>query len=544
MRKLWIVLLALVLFTAAGCGEEKPGGGDYLPVMLERSVISLDNDYIMDTTSMEVLGNCVEGLLRQDRNDKIIPALADSYDISEDGKIYTFHLRDAKWSNGDDVTAEDFVFAWRRVCADANEYAYMFSDIGRVKNAAAIISRKAAPVTLGVSAPDSKTLVVELEEPVPFFLSLMPLHIFYPVNEKFFSSLAARTYATTPETFLSNSAFTLEDYKPGAANIRLRKNKNYWDAASVHLDGLAYQVVTSPDDALTAFKNGTLKLVKIDGDHAKNIRDDESLAKNLRTVNVGHMNFLVFNTRNENLANQNLRLAITHAVDRETLVNDYVMDGSQPAYTAVRPNFAFNRYNDEDFSADQNKFAEYVGYDVKKARGYLDLAKAELGAKTFELDLLYSNDAGTTLVKVAQALKAQLEANLPGVTINLQPMTTAERLDKSKKQRFDIVLDAWRPDYADPTTYLTLWQTGNANNFGLWSNARYDEIISDCMSGDYWNYDDYWAALHEAEGIVMREAAIAPLYFVNQTILLADGVRGIEFHALNLPRVFKFATIK
>ena len=543
MRKFLLILFALVIFTAAGCGENSKYK-NYLPVMLERAVISLDNSYVIDTTSMEVLGNCVEGLIRLGKDGKIAPALADSYEISDDGKIYTFHLRDAKWSNGDDVTAEDFVFAWRRVCKDANEYAYLFSDIAHVKNAAAIIRNRISPVTLGVSAPDSKTLVVELEEPVPFFLSLVPLHIFYPVNEKFYKSLDAKTYATSPETFLSNGAFVLEDYQPGAANIRLKKNDAYWDAANVHLDGLKYQVVTSPDDALNAFKDGKLKVIKISGEQVQSVRNDESLAKNLITADVGHMNFLAFNTKNENLANQNLRLAITHAIDRESLVNNYVMDGSKPAYTAVRPKFAFYHNSSEDFAGDQTKFAEYVNFDAAKARSHLERAKTELGAENFSLGLLYSSDAGDTFVNVAQALKTQLEENLPGVTINLQSATTAERLDKSKRQRFDIVLDGWYPDYADPTTYLTLWQTGNANNFGHWSNARYDEIISDCMKGDYFNYEDYWEALYEAEEIVMREAAIAPLFFVNQTILIADGVAGIEFNAVNLPRVFKNATMK
>ncbi|MBO4401648.1 MAG: peptide ABC transporter substrate-binding protein [Selenomonadaceae bacterium] len=542
MRKL-LVLLALVTFLSAGCAE-KSKGGNYLPVMLERPVISMDSSYIVDTTSMEVLGNCVEGLLRLGKDGKIVPALAESYDISEDGKTYTFHLRDAKWSNGDDVTAGDFVFAWRRVCNDANDYAYLFSDIANIKNAAAIISHKSSPVTLGVSAPDSKTLVVELESPVPFFLSLVPLHIFYPVNEQFYNSLDAGTYAKTPETFLSNGVFVLEDYQPGTDNIRLRKNESYWDAANVHLDGLNYRVVHAPNEALTDFTSGTLKVVKISGEYVQNVRDNKSLAKNLITANVGHMNFLAFNTRNENLANQNLRLAITHAIDRESLVNECIMDGSQPAYTAVRPNFTFNKITGEDFSADQTRFAEYVNFDIDKARVHLELAKSELGAENFELGLLYSRDSGDTLINVAKTLKIQLEENLPGVTINLQPVKTATRFEKSEKQDFDIVLDAWSPDYADPTTYLTLWETGNANNFGLWSNARYDEIIKGCMNGTYSNYADYWAALHEAEGIVMREAAIAPLYFSSQTILIADGVQGIEFNAMNLPRVFKNATMK
>ena len=272
-----------------------------------------------------MLGNLVEGLMQIDRDGRIIPAMAESYEVSADGRTYTFHLRDAKWSNGANV---------------------------------------------------------------------------------------------------------LEDYLPGTANIQLRKNEQYWDAGNVHLDGLAYQVVNSPDTALSAFKNGTLKVVKIDGEHVQSVMKDESLVEN------------------------------------------YVMDGSEPAYTAVAPHFAFNRDTGEDFSA--------------------------------------------ALAKVVQALKVQIEANLPGVKINLQPAMTAERIERAKSH----------------------------DNDGLWSNARYDEIVSNCMNGAYSDYADYWAAMHEAEEIVLREAAIAPLYFQSDAVLIADGVQGVEFHAVGTPRVFKNAVMK
>ncbi len=159
------------------------------------------------------------------------PAIAETYDISEDGKTYTFHLRDAKWSNGDAVTAADFVFGWQRAVdpATASEYSYMLSDIGQVVNAAEIIAGEKPVTDLGVTAVDDKTLEVQLNVPVSYFLSLMYFPTFYPVNEAFYNT-CADTFGTSPDTVLSNGAFMLTDYQPAATAFELVKNPDYYDA--------------------------------------------------------------------------------------------------------------------------------------------------------------------------------------------------------------------------------------------------------------------------------------------------------------------------
>ena len=145
---------------------------------------------------------------------------------------------------------------------------------------------------------------------------------------------------------------------------------------------------------------------------------------------------------------------------------------------------------------------------------------------------------------MAQAIKSQVEENLPGVVLNLQPMTKAERLDKMQNDNYDVALTRWGPDYADPMTYMGMWVTNNANNYGFWSNAQYDQIISDCTVGAYVSdYDARWAALYEGETLVMQEAVIAPLYTKSNAHLIASGVSGIEFHPVALNRVYKSASI-
>jgi len=531
----------------ANSGSE---GGKYLNVMLSTNIMSLDTNLATDGDSFEVIADCIDGLMQMDADGAAVPAIAEKYDLSDDGMTYTFHLRDAKWANGDPVTAGDFVFAWRLGVETNEEYGYMFGNgVGCVKNADAIMSGEAAPETLGVSAQDDKTLVVELEAPVSFFPSLMYFPSFYPINEAFYSALEEGTYGTSPETYLSNGAFVLESYTPGTASLTVKKNDTYWDADRVKLAGINYQVVGSSDNALTAFKSNTLDVVTINGSQVASAEADADLANKLKVTGAGYMWYLTFSQTDKNaqggmLANANLRLAISNAIDRESIVDNYVMDGSLATYTAVPPQFAASATTGEDFSADQQKFADYCGFNVEKAQAYLEAAKSELGVDSFEFTMIYGNNEGDEVSKVAQAVKSQVEENLPGVILNLQPMTKAERLDKMQNDNYDVALTRWGPDYADPMTYMGMWVTNNANNYGFWSNAAYDQIITDCTTGAYVSdYDARWAALYEGEELVMKEAVIAPLYTKSNANLIADGVSGIDFHPVALNRVYKSASI-
>ena len=547
MKKILTAAIMVVTLILAGCGSS--ADNTKLSVMLGSNVVSLDSAQATDSASFEVIADCIDGLMQLDSAGKPIPALAESYEISPDGKTYTFKLREAKWSNGEEVTAEDFVFAWRRHCQKAEEYSYvMGSTVACVKNADAVI-KGADPKTLGVSAADSKTFVVELDAPVPFFLSLMCFPTFYPVNEKFYTTLEAGSYGTSPETFLSNGAFELASYVPGTANIQLKKNENYWNAAQISLDEFQYQVVSSSDNALTSFKNGTLNVVNITGNQAEHVKQDAELSKNVQTFPSGYLYYLSFNQDAKNhhagaLANVNLRLAITNAIDRESLVDNFVMSGAKATYTAVPVDFAPNAVTGKFFAENQKEFADVVGFNVDKARKYLETAESELGRNNFEINLIYSND-GDSATKVVQAIKSQVEENLPDVKINLQPMPKAEYLSNVTSNNYDMALVDWTPDYNDPMTFLTLWTTEGCEISEHWSNAAYDKIIADCTTGALAaDYSARWNAMYDAEKILLENAVIAPLYTDANTVLMSPNVSGIDFHAAGLDRVFKNAKFK
>ena len=405
--------------TAAAAGDK------ILNVMVEVEVESLDPQVATDGTSFEVIANYTDGLTQMDADGAAVPAIAESWDISDDGTVYTFHLRDdANWSNGDPVTADDFIFAWQRAVdpALASEYSYMLSDIGQIKNAAAIIAGEKDKSELGVKALDSKTLEVTLEVPVGYFLSLMYFPTFYPVNEAFFESLADGTFGTSPETTLSNGAFILTSYEPAALSFTLAKNPGYYDADRVQLDGLSYQVIKDSQQAYMSYQNGDLDIVMLSGDQVEQVEGDPEL-------NVTGAGYLWYLTLNQNdvpaLANVNMRLALSNAIDRVSIVEDVVKDGSVATYTAVPPQFAAGP-DGSDFSADQAKFSDVCADDADKAAEYFEKAKEELGTDTFEFELLVEDQTETQ--NVATVIKDQVEKALPGVTLNIKVEPKKQRV--------------------------------------------------------------------------------------------------------------------
>ena len=518
--------------------ESASAGSGTLNIMLETPVESLDPQLATDGTSFEVIADYTDGLMQMDADGAAVPACAESYEVSEDGTTYTFHIReDAVWSNGDPVTANDFVFAWQRAVdpANASEYSYMLSDIGQIVNAAEIIAGEKDVSELGVTAVDDKTLEVQLNVPVSYFLSLMYFPTYYPVNQAFFES-CGDTFATSPETTLSNGAFVLTSYEPAATAFELVKNEDYYDADKVQLAGLNYQVIQDSQQALMSYQNGDLDTTLLNGEQVDQVKDDPEFT----SVGAGYLWYISPNIKEvPELANLNLRLAMTFALDRDSICNDVLKDGCAPTYTAVPPEFAAGP-DGSDFSADQTMFADACAYDPDKALEYYEAAKTELSQDTFTFDMVV--DADDAPQKVAQVVKEQLETTLPGMTINLTIEPKKQRVEDMQNGNFQLGVSRWGPDYADPMTYLGMWVTDNSNNYGFWSNADYDAIIAECTTGDLCTDPECrWSALYDAEKIVMDEAVIFPLYTQCNAEMVSSAVSGIEFHPVALNRVYKNA---
>ncbi len=550
-------VLALILAMAmiaglAGCGSSSNGGGSAekstgaapaagntdLNVMIETGVESLDPQVATDGTSFEFIANYTDGLMQMDADGQPVPAIAESYDISEDGKEYTFHLRDAKWSNGTPVTAADFVFAWQRAVDPdlASEYSYMLSDIGQVKNAEDIINGKKDKSELGVTAVDEKTLKVELNVPVSYFLSLMYFPTFYPMNEEFFTN-AGDSYGTSADTVLSNGAFIVDDYTVAGNSLHLTKNNDYWDADRVKLSGISYQVIQDSQQALMSYQNGDLDTTLINGDQVDQVAGSDEF----QAIGAGYLWYVSPNIDQvDALKNLNIRMALTMAIDRETITADVLKDGSQASYRAVPKDFCTGP-DGKDFSEDQEMHKDVCNFDAAKAAELWEKGLKEAGIDSLELEMIVDDDDAPK--KVSTVLKEQWETTLPGLTITLRTEPKKQRVEDMQDGNFQLALTRWGPDYADPMTYLGMWVTGNDNNYGLWSNEEYDAIIKECTTGETaMNPEARWAQLFDAEAIVLNEAVIFPIYGQCNAEMLSSKVTGIEFHPVALNRVYKNAS--
>ena len=388
MKKIVSILLIAAMsvgLMACGGGNNDQGASNGAAVDTTTLKINLasEPDYLDPALNSSVDGGCLAvnsfvGLHTYDANGTLIPALASEYSVSEDGTVYTFKLIESKWSNGDALTAKDFVYSWNRVAdpATAADYSYLFDILAKNEDG-----------TLKIEAPDDYTFVVTLASPCPYLLDITAFPTFFPVHQA--SVEAANPDGVNPGAwcqeagFVCNGAYTLESWSHNESMVYV-KNPNYYDAANVTLNGINYQVVDGSDNALTAFKNGTLDISVISGDQVGAVEKDATLSKNLNVTGAGYMWYVTFSqTKNKDsngdFANADLRLAFANAIDREFLVDNYVMDGSLPTYTCVPPQFAASATTGEDFSADQSRFKEYCDYNLESAQAHFEDAKAALG---------------------------------------------------------------------------------------------------------------------------------------------------------------------
>lgn len=504
-----------------------------LKVQFDVEVASMDPQIATDGTSFEVIAAITEGLYSVDAAGSPIEAMVDSVEKSTDGMKYSFKLKDAKWSNGTPVTSKDFVFAWKRLVdpAVASEYAFIM-EIAGVKNAAAISSGTMAVDQLGVSAPDDKTLVVELDVPVPYFESLMAFPSFLPVNEAFFTA-AGDSFGTSPDKILANGPFKMKAYEPAATTITLEKNKDYWDASAVALDGIEYQVIKDSQQAMLSYQNGDLDVATLSGEQVEQFQADPEFTN----VVAGYLWYVSPNQKIKGLENVNVRKAIALAFDKNAIVNNILKDGSIAADFAVPTKLATGP-DDKDFRATADT---YLKTDKVKAAEYWNTAKKELGVTALKYTMIVEDTESA--INVAQFIQSEVQTTLPGITIELQTMPKKNRVERMQAGDFELGLTRWGPDYADPMTYLDMWTTDSPNNYGFWSDADYDAIIESAKKGELaTDLTARWAALKDAEKIVMDEAVILPVYQKGDAVMVDKTVKGIEFHSVGINRVYKNVT--
>ncbi|MGK8833098.1 peptide ABC transporter substrate-binding protein [Bacillus paranthracis] len=536
-KKSHLMVMALVtslLLTACNNKEnksDKEAKKQVLNVTVSEEIPSLDTVKTMDGTSAHVMQNIFEGLYVLDDQDQPIPAVAKSFKRSEDGKKYTFDLRkDAKWSNGDNVTANDFMFAWKRAInpETASQYAYM---LFYVKNAKEINKGTVPLAELGVKVINDYKLEVELEQPIPYFLQLLALPIYLPQHESFLKE-QGKNYALEPSNLLYNGPFILEKWKH-EQEFQLKKNATYWDEKKVKLDEINFQIVKDTMTAVNLYEAGNLDRVPINSQFVDKYKGD----KELHMSSEPAIAMLRFNEKNSALANKKVRQAISFALNKEDFVAHFINNGAKPA-TGLVPVGHINEETGKDFREENGNLSLY---DVQSAKKIWEEAKKELGVEQVNLEFLTFEQDNAK--RMAEYIKGDLEKNLQGLTIQIKQQPFKQKLQLEQTGDYDINMANWGPDYKDPISYLELFTTGNQNNKMNYSNRHYDELIKKAKSDLVLDQKKRWEALQEAERILLGDAAVAPLYQMGSAYVQKDYVRGIEKHQFGGIYTYKNAYI-
>ena len=519
----------------AGCGSKTDT--DTFRFASELDIQGMDSTVVDDGMSFNAVHAITDGLTAVNEKGKTAPAIAKSWDVSDDGKTYTFHLRNAKWSNGDKVTANDFVYSWRKIIKNAGNYAYMLGSGGAsVKNADALMELGANATdeqmaTLGVTAKDDQTLVVELENKVPYFTDLMAFPCYFPQNEKFVEK-CGKNYGTKPEYTLSNGAYKMTKWVKGN-KATFTKNDKYYDAKTVATKNLEMYLVQDPKTAAQNFDNGKVDYARINSTLVDKYKGKDTFT----TFNEGYLFYLQLNFKNDTVANKNVREALAYAINRKDLCENVLKDGSKGA-TGFIPSQLSTSPAGKDFRDDADK---YVSYDQKKAQEYLDAAKKELGTDTITIDLLYGTDE-SPMDTMAEYLQGSF-SKLKGLKVNMVATVKKDRIyNREANGNFQVVCTRWGPDYADPTTYLNLALTDNSNNYGKYANAKFDALMEQIQKES--DLTKRWDLMIQAEKVMMEDMAYIPVFEKGAAALKAKNIKGLVVVPVGTPYTFKYVKLK
>ena len=527
-KKLASFFIACAMLAGCGSGASASAGSaaasettdtSSITIAIDADLNTMDHHIATDGTSFNMQTMCLAGLAEKDENGQAQPDLAESWDISDDGLVYTFHLRDGiKWSNGDPVTANDFVFAWRRLAdpATASEYNFILSSI-HVLNADEVIAGEKDLSELGVAAPDDSTFVVTLSLPCSFMLSLMGFPSFFPLQQKFFEAEGDQ-YAQSIDDMLYCGPYTMTDWQTGN-QYTFTKNPDYWNADHIYTDTVTFKFLQDTQTALLEFESGNIDFVKIASEQVDSYKDTEGFFNYLQ----GFSWRMDFNFENAALQNKDLREAISKALDRKAIAENVLKDGSVPAEGFIPVKFAYGP-DGVDF---RETAEDLIVEDVSEAQAAYEKAKAALGGDAV-VTLLYEDSESCKAV--AENIQQQLETNLPGLTVNMDLEPKKTRLQLMKDHDYEIGLTRWGPDYEDPQTFMDLFKSDTPGYTGTYSNPEYDGLLDKAETGeDAADPAARWADMIAAEKVLLDDYACVPVYQNGGAMMINPKVSGYIF---------------
>ena len=518
--------------SASGAGTET--AAQTISVSLPAELTTLDTTQTTDKVTFTVIQHLFEGLYRFDEDSQPVPGLAEGVDISEDGKTYTFTIReDAKWSNGEKITAADFVYAWKKLVdpATMGPNAYLLDNVVNSKD---IREGNASIDTIGLEAPDDQTFVVQLDQPQASFLSVVSIGWLAPQNEAFVEE-EGDDYAKTSEDLLYSGPFALTDWQQTGAEWTMVKNDNYYDKDVVKLDEINGSTIKEENTGIQLFESGELDIQKVSGLYVQQYQGNDQLVTHNDIANY----FLDFNKKaNAALANIHVRKAISLAIDKDSLANDVLNDGAKPLNGLIPSGLYANPNTNEDFRAYSG---EYNQFDQSAAQAEWQKAQAEIGDKT-ELKLLVTDDDNGQ--KIGEYLQSQLQENLPGltITINKQPRTN---LNQSRSDgNYELSVSGWIAGSSDLDSYFNLYKNGSSYNYGGYDSEDYTTLTENARTVDANDPDKVFEDYKAAEEILLdQDAAQVPLYQSASNYLIKSTIKDIQYPAYGAYFFFRTASV-
>ena len=528
-----IILSVLILMSITACA----GGGSNnniidadaeLNIGFSWMPVTMDAQMAFDTGSINYLNPMVGLLFRLDSDGKLYNELAEGYEVSDDGLTYTIKLRDnIKYSNGDPITAQDFVYSLQRIADPlvGSSAIYVFENICELKNIVAVNEGKLPLTELGVTTIDDRTLVIELEKPCPYFINTLTMVCTAPCSRAFIEK-CDDLYATEAKYLLGSGPFYVDDYEPFDTQVHYSPNPYYFDPDSVKIPGISVRYVQSQQQAMMCYESGILDVISLSGSIQELAEGDKCVGEKTS----GAITYLgTVPSHNSALQNKNIRLALVNSINRESIVKNITKKGTSVLERFVPEDFCVDSKGN-DYVRDADEYKEVCSYNPEKAREYWDQGLKEINAQSLKLSLVCRQSDENMI----ELIKDDWEKNLPGLSIEARIVPAKQYYGSLQNRDMDIYVYGWGADYPDPNAFLELFTQYSDMNYADFANDDYDQLISASQTEK--DQDTRLEMFHEAESILISEGRYIPLYAAGGAWLISDKVEnvGFDFTGANL----------
>lgn len=527
-----VASIALVL---SGCGQNSGQQKKTITTSADTELTTVDPSKTTAVGTFNVLNNVDEGLVRLGKDSKVEPGIATDWTVSKDGKTYTYNLRKgAKWSNGDPVTAQNFVYSWQRTLnpKTASQYGYLFSGI---KNADKIQNKKAKVSTLGIKADGKYKLTVKLEQRIPYFNLLMGFPVFFPQDSNAVKKFG-NDYGTSSKTQVYNGPFTLTKWTGTNNTWTLKKNKDYWDKKQVKLDNINFKVQPDTSTSLNLYNQGKLDMAQLSATQAKQMGNKKDLISRKQSSNY----HIAVNQKSKVFKNLKIRQAMSMIINRKVLANKVMGGGAINNKSFVSEGLAVSPKNGTDFTKDTTVPAS-MDYNPTKAKQLFKQGLQEVGRTSLHFTLL--NSDGSDQKQLSEYLQSALQ-KLPGLKVTLNNIPGRAILSRQASGQFTVTVANWFADFSDPITFLNILTYNNPSNISGWKNSQYDSLIKDSNADDGSNANARWDDMVKAQNIALKDQAIIPLYQSGEKWMVNSKVKGIVYNTAGANYNFKEAYVK